>query len=416
MLTPVLVSGYGRSGTTALMALLATDPRVAFDRRYPFENRYLTYLVKFCLLTGRPPSVHLDSVQLSDYCDDRFGSPPWSAQEPAARALMPSSSKYFNALWSAFSASARATNDRLTHYAEKVPDWLAAVIRDDVPCRTINLVRDPRDVFLSARDFVRVRGAVGFGMGDGDSELDAARHTAHRWLSFAENARADRTRADTIVLRYEDMVQEPGPSTARLSTFLGLRLVAEEAPSEYLDSHRTSGDASASVGRWQREPLSDVVRTCLETQLRNRMLDYGYTTSDDAPGPSEIPALPERTFNGTIQVLEGTTFISVGTDDFNMELQPTSFHAVSTDEIWACVQGDTGDHCSIYWRGNREPFSEERCVHVPFRPGRHWQILRFPIGRHALWRDVIEQLRVDLFNGNVAPGLGGRLRWIRYVK
>jgi len=25
MLTPVLVSGYGRSGTTALMALLATD-------------------------------------------------------------------------------------------------------------------------------------------------------------------------------------------------------------------------------------------------------------------------------------------------------------------------------------------------------------------------------------------------------
>jgi len=65
MLTPVLVSGYGRSGTTALMALLATDPRVAFDRRYPFENRYLTYLVKFCLLTGRPPSVHLDSVQLA---------------------------------------------------------------------------------------------------------------------------------------------------------------------------------------------------------------------------------------------------------------------------------------------------------------------------------------------------------------
>jgi hypothetical protein len=175
-----------------------------------------------------------------------------------------------------------------------VPDWLPAVIRDDVPCRTINLVRDPRDVFLSARDFVRVRGAVGFGMGDGNSELDAARHSAHRWLSFAENARADRTRTDTIALRYEDMVQEPGPSAARLSTFLGLRLVPAEAPYEYLDVHRTSGDVSTSVGRWQPEPLSDVVRTCLETQLRDLMVYYGYKVSDDAPRPSEIPVHPER--------------------------------------------------------------------------------------------------------------------------
>src|SRR4029077_9839636 len=113
---------------------------------------------------------------------------PWPAPD---RALMPSPSECFRALWQAFSTAAPGADDRLTHYAEKVQEWLPAVIRDIVPCRTINLVRDPRDVFLSARDFVRVQGAVGFGMGDGNSELDAARHTAHRWLSFAENARAD---------------------------------------------------------------------------------------------------------------------------------------------------------------------------------------------------------------------------------
>lgn len=398
------------------MALLATDPRIAFDRQYPFENRHLTYLVKFCLLTGRPgPSLHVDSVQLTDYYDDRFGSVPWGAAEPVERVLMPSSSECFHALWQAFSESARVTNDRFTHYAEKVPDWLPAVIRDGVPCRTINLVRDPRDVFLSARDFVRVRGAVGFGIGDGSSEMDAARHTAHRWLSFAENARADRTRPDAITLRYEDLVQEPKPSAARLSTFLGLRLMPAEAPSEYLDSHRTSDDVSMSVGRWRREPLSDVVRSCLETQLRDLMVDYGYKVSENAPGPSEIPSHPERAFNGTVGVVEGTVLISVSNEDFNMELQPTPLRAMSTDEIWACVQGDTGDHCSIHWRGIREAFSEECSVHVPFRPGRHWQILRFPMGKHPLWRDVIEQLRIDLFNGNVAPAGGGRLRWIRYV-
>lgn len=395
------------------MALLATDPRVAFEPRYPFENRYLAYLVKFCLLTGRPgPSLHVDSVQLLDYYDDHFGSVPWWAPEPGDRALMPSSSKCFQSLWQAFTASARVTNDLFTHYAEKVPDWLPAVIRDDVPCRTINLVRDPRDVFLSARDFVRARGAVGFGMGDGHSELDTARHTAHAWLSFAENARADRSRTDTIDLRYEDMVQEPGPSAARLSTFLGVRLVPAKAPSDYLESHRTSDDVSRSVGRWQREPLSDVVRICLETQLCDLMVEYGYTPSDGASRPSEMHCHPERALNGTMQVVDGTMRVSVSNDDFNIELRPTPLRATSTDEIWACVQGDTGDHCSIYWRG--EAFSEERSVHVKFRPGRHWQILRFPVGKHPLWRDVIEQLRIDLFNGNVVA-TGGRVRWIRHV-
>jgi len=77
-LTPILVDGYGRSGTTALMTLLGSDPRVVFDRRYPFENRYLTYLAKFALLTDRAGvGRHLDAVQLYDYDDGHFGTFPW---------------------------------------------------------------------------------------------------------------------------------------------------------------------------------------------------------------------------------------------------------------------------------------------------------------------------------------------------
>jgi hypothetical protein len=415
-LTAVLIAGYGRSGTTALMALLATDPRVAFARRYPFEDRHLTYLSKFCLLAGRRgPSAHVDAVQLLDYYDDRFGPPPWWPPEAAERPLTPSSSAYLRALWQTFSATARLSPGCVSHYAEKVSEWLPPFIGDDLPCRTINLVRDPRDVFLSARDFVHARGAVGFGIGDGVSELDAARHTAHRWLSFAENARAGRDRPDTMTLRYEDMVREPEPTAVRLSTFLGLELVPADASSDYLDSHRTSRDVSMSVGRWRREPLPDNVRACLETQLQDPMVELGYTVPDGTPGPFEIPGHPDRAFNGTVRSAGGTILVSVSTCDFNMELHPRRLRALATDEIWACVQGDAGDHCSIYWRGNRESFSEERSVHVPFRPGRHWQILRFPVGKHPLWRDVIEQLRIDLFNGDVPPGAGGCLRWIRQV-
>ena len=33
-LTPILVAGYGRSGSTAVMVLLGSDPRVVFDRLF----------------------------------------------------------------------------------------------------------------------------------------------------------------------------------------------------------------------------------------------------------------------------------------------------------------------------------------------------------------------------------------------
>jgi hypothetical protein len=38
MLPPILVAGYGRSGTVAVMKILATDPAVVFDREYPYGS------------------------------------------------------------------------------------------------------------------------------------------------------------------------------------------------------------------------------------------------------------------------------------------------------------------------------------------------------------------------------------------
>ncbi|MBV9860256.1 MAG: hypothetical protein JO038_09170, partial [Alphaproteobacteria bacterium] len=52
-LTPILIAGFGRSGTTALMAMLGQDRRVVMGRTYPFEDRYLTHLAKRELLLDR---------------------------------------------------------------------------------------------------------------------------------------------------------------------------------------------------------------------------------------------------------------------------------------------------------------------------------------------------------------------------
>ena len=418
-LTPVLLCGYGRSGTTALMALLSTAPGIAFNREYPFEDRWLTYLAKFSLLTGRPgPSRHLDAVQLTDYADDHFGPVPWWTPGPSDRtSLMLSSSRCFHALWQEFSASARAADERLTHYGEKVPDWLPAAIRDEMPCRVIGLVRDPRDVFLSARAFVQARGAVGFGMEPGTTEAEDARNTAHKLLGYYENTREVEPRGDTIMIRYEDLARTPTACADRIGAFLGVDLDPAAAPAAYLDSHRTSADVEASIGRWRREPLSNCVRASLETHLRQLLIDYRYDLTDVAGTPSEVVPDPQMPCSpdGKLRVSNGRTFVTVTGGDFSVELPPNSLPAKSDDEIWICLQGDTGDHCSVYWRGAHEPFVEERSLHIPFRSGRHWQILRMRVGQHPLWRGTIAQVRVDLLNGVVVSGRGGEIRWVRYV-
>src|SRR5437773_2083190 len=46
-LKPLLVLFSGRSGSTLLMQLLGTSQQIVFDRVYPFEVRYLTYLLRW---------------------------------------------------------------------------------------------------------------------------------------------------------------------------------------------------------------------------------------------------------------------------------------------------------------------------------------------------------------------------------
>ena len=78
----------------------------------------------------------------------------------------------------------------------------------------------------------------------------------------------DNARIQNVFLATEDGVRAEVVTLGQtVQVVVGLAFCPDpgEAPSEYLDSHRTRRDVGTSVGRWQREPLSDVVRTCLET-------------------------------------------------------------------------------------------------------------------------------------------------------
>src|SRR5262252_739209 len=118
-LVPVLLSAYGRTGTTALMGWLATDEHIAVDKTYPFENRYITYLAKLSLLSDRSDgSSVFDALHLTAYNDDRFGAPPWDTKSTPIGPLMPAPNEWFGSLWQMFSASVRHRFREVTRYAE----------------------------------------------------------------------------------------------------------------------------------------------------------------------------------------------------------------------------------------------------------------------------------------------------------
>src|SRR2546425_3187903 len=185
LLRPILVSGYGRVGSTALMALLGTDPRVAFDRRYPFENRYLTYVAKLSLLARSPGgSPYLDALQLHERADSRFGPVPSSTilVPDGDPLLQPCPGRMARRPLGDVLRSRQAATPA-GHALRREGVGLAAgdgPRRDAMP--VLHLVRDARDVFLSAREFTKSRETMGFGMESGTSDMDQARHTAHGLL------------------------------------------------------------------------------------------------------------------------------------------------------------------------------------------------------------------------------------------
>lgn len=69
---------------------------------------------------------------------------------------------------------------------------------------------------------------------------------------------------DTIVVRYEDLVQQPVTIRRALSGFLGVDLLDGAAGGDdtVLSSHRTSQSAAASIGRWREDLTPEQIRDC----------------------------------------------------------------------------------------------------------------------------------------------------------
>lgn len=265
-----------------MMQLLATSPQIAFDRTYPFEVRYLTYLLQWSLLLDREwePSTDWDSLRnfkspatvvgAFPYRDSSF----WTGQKFWKNC--------FRLAWHEFSQNAMTSNHNLPemplkYYAEKVPYWLPDYFNQLMPYNIILLIRDPRDVFLSITAFDKKRGFSGFNRLIDDDDWGFAKRLVETYQDRIKILHRQRMEGNSLLIKYEDLVTGLGQETERLGQWLGVTLKAEEVENQRASFafHMTSESPLSSVGRWQRE-LSTELNDFFLRELGDELRYFGY--------------------------------------------------------------------------------------------------------------------------------------------
>jgi len=257
MLLPVIELRMfsGRVGSTLLMQLLASTPEVALDRVYPYENRYLTY------------AVHLQQVYPLPF-------EPAAAEAPLLRR------EALRGIWEGMSAALVANEPAARFYAEKQHPGvdLTPAREAGISWRVLELVRDPRDVLVSIREFNRKRGYPAFGRElvatEGEFLEAFIARTRVRMHQFECAPDATESRA---FVRYEDLVADLPATSARLGAWLGIDLDADAVLRQRgaHAGHMTSAGDTTSAGRWRTE-LSPLDQRLLTEGLAKELARMGY--------------------------------------------------------------------------------------------------------------------------------------------
>lgn len=431
MLTPILLSGGGRTGSTQIMSLLGSDSRVAFDRTFPYESRYLTYFAKFAALLQRPDLFQfLSPQQVFNPNYINFGGPPPDFRfvpsfPPELYVPRGDFGSWLRELWRKFSRDLKQHSDQITFYAEKAPDWLAPMLRPCMDCFTIYNIRDPRDIFISTNAFMKKINITGFARSAGDTDCEHARRLGIAFIQTVQNYLSDQARSDTLLVRYEDYVLDQATVRERITSMAGLQL-GEDADKTYFDRHATAKDIESSVNRWTREPIAPEVVSCLEGILQEDMPAVGYQLSQpvvDSParrisfarGRTDVRRL-DHSPDGVLEQGTDCAIARVKGPDFYVILPVEPFPASAIRELWICVKGEIGNVMSLYWRRRDTQFAESSVLHIPYRPWPHWSVLVIPTATHPEWKGEIAELRLDLFNSLMKPHKGiGYIRWAQLV-
>jgi len=287
---PVVLTSTGRSGTTLLMSEFARHPDLVVGDQFPYEIKQIAYhAAAFRALAADADWERSTAPEtmLAPEMHRIIGGNPYNmsglfglggtrnALREFYQTTVPSgfASMFRRFIVQFYADLANAQGKRSAPYfCEKGDIDIAAVqgvrLFFDV-VKDIILIRDPRDLLCSAIAFWKLRP---------ETALTMLATTVPRLARLARGAGPD-----SLVIRYEDLVREPVPTRKALSRFLDLDLLSHTAAAATAipDSHRTSRDPAASIGRWREDLTADQVEAC-ETAFRPFMVDFDYELSSGA--------------------------------------------------------------------------------------------------------------------------------------
>lgn len=248
----VFIVGCARSGTTLLQRILDCHPdlAVANDSHFIFEPitayRPLHALEVLAIGEDPPLTVEMIAALRSYRTFPRTGLDPAIVDRAAA-----GETSWFGLVGALYDELARGRGKRLAgeksgRYANTIPHLHAAFPR----ARFIHIIRDGRDVALSAMQWVAKRGQRGPGRFSLYQRSPLAT-CALWWSDYVRNGRRDGAGLGANLyheVRYEELTGQPEPTVRRLADFLALPYAPEML--RFHEGKTREDDELSSKKRW----------------------------------------------------------------------------------------------------------------------------------------------------------------------
>lgn len=298
-LNPVMLTTIGRSGSKWLAWLLSCHQAVIGFQPLVFEPRLATYWMTVFRSLSAPKS-YLRQIHAERWDEPRWWLGDGAGAMPAALALemgewlgsegVDNLAALCQQQVEAFylEVGRRCEKPEAGYFVEKFlldPVLLDLTAEVFPGARELILVRDFRDRLSSVFAWNEMRGERGFGH---DAEMSQAEYLVERVKGDAEGllSRWRRKGEDAHLVRYEDLIQEPGQTLTAILGFLEVdagddavaaTLELANRPNELLDGHRTVSDPARTIGRWRRDLPAELAAECNEI-LAPVLAEFGYAT------------------------------------------------------------------------------------------------------------------------------------------
>jgi hypothetical protein len=290
---PIALTALGRTGSTAVIRLLASHPEIVAYRPFEYEPRVVTYWLDVVQDLSEPAAFRRQ-IAPQGPLDEGW----WiGTQPPFPRRLVDNEiqsllghenidelalfcQRRIERFYSRVADMEGHTD--VTRFVEKLGPRPGALLRELYPgAREVVLVRDFRDMVASIFAFNRKRGFAGFGRNRAESDVEYV--TTQVADSIEKLAEAWRTRSKSAhLLRYEDLVLRPTETVVRLLAYLDLEasprtveamLGSLEAPES--EVHRTVTSPEHSIGRWRQDLSAELQEVCALT-FGPALREFGY--------------------------------------------------------------------------------------------------------------------------------------------